>query len=217
MKCTHAGWMSTAILAMLCVLAPVASHAQEATPVEPPTPVLEPGQQPPDPPVVPDPPPEPDIVSPPEAVVPLYPVVVAWKIADPDAALADTHRWTSVYCGRSAAHPYGLGRWDFPRPATSGTVELPGPAACTAVLYYFVPSPEAKFPTDGLYRYSDAAAAVQVDPLKPVAPELLPVGMETPTLRCAAATQRCTTSRLQTSTKTRDGVRTRTCSCVLVE
>lgn len=202
MTCTRAGWASTAILVISCALAPALVHAEEVKPAEPPPPALEPGQQPPDPPVLP----EPEIVTPPEAPPILFPVTVEWSILDPDPAVSDDLRFVAVYCGTSA-DPYKFGRFDFAQPGTRGVINLPAPAQCMAVAYYF---------HDGAYRYSEPSAAVLVDPLKPAAPELvLPVGMETSALRCATGTQRCQTNSLQTKTSTRPAVRTRSCICIL--
>lgn len=49
----------------------------------------------------------------------LIPVAVESRIPEPDAALADDHRWTSVWCGKSAEDPYTHGRWDFRQPASA--------------------------------------------------------------------------------------------------
>lgn len=206
-RCTRAGWLSTAILAMCCSLASVAVLAQEVTPpvVEQPMPVP-PGEQPPDPPVFPTPLPEPEIVQPPEAPPVLIPVEVQWSIPRTDHEVADDLRFVSVWCGKSADDPYTHGRWDFAQPGTRGTVQLQGPSHCIAVAYYW---------HDGAYRYSDASPAVLVDPLQPGAPELMPAGMETATLQCVASTRRCQTNSLQTATKTRPLVRTRSCVCIL--
>lgn len=201
------------LAALLIVLAGLSAFPEEAPKEVFPEP---PGTQPPDPPEFPTPLPEPEIVTPPEAPPVLIPVEVEWSIPRTDPEVPDILRFVSVYCG-TEADPYLFGRWDFGQPGTRGIVELPVPATCHAVAYYQEPSSDPKNPYSGTYRYSEPSPAVLIDPLKPAAPELLPAGMETATLRCAASTQRCVTSRLQTSTKTRDGVRVRSCSCLLVD
>lgn len=197
MRCTLGAWASTAILATLSCLAFGTAHAQEATPPE----IVLP-EPAPEPPRLP----EPEIEQPPETPPVLIPVEVEWSIPRTDPEVADDLRFVSVWCGKSADDPYTHGRWDFAQPGTRGTVQLQGPSYCMAVAYYF---------HDGAYRYSEPSPTVLVDPLKPAAPELLPAGMETATLQCVTSTQRCTTNSLQTSTKTRPAIRTRSCVCIL--
>jgi hypothetical protein len=143
----------------------------------------------------------------------LTPVELQWRILPTDPAVTDTPVFVRVRC-TPAFGPSDATRYDFPWPALRGTVHLSGPSHCTASAYYWTPS--GTTPESGVYRYSEGTPALPVDPLMP-APELLPAGMETPNMQCATGTQRCVISRLQIATKARDGVRVRSCSCVLAE
>lgn len=194
----RSAWESTAILLALVLAVPVAM-AQDAG-SEPP--LEQPTQEPQPPPLEL---PAPEVVQPPEAPPVLIPVTVEWSIPRTDPEVADDLRFVSVWCG-TKEDVYKYGRWDFTQPGTRGVVELEGPSYCAAVAYYF---------HDGAYRYSDMSPAVQVDPLQPAAPELMPAGMETPRYVCQTGTVRCTVNALQSVTATRQAVRTRNCTCLL--